>query len=87
MQLLGKSSTQKQKLPEPAIHRYKHIPPQAHPQTALTNTDTYTSHTYGFQTLLVLMILFAGQQKGHPSCWHGLPLRRGCSSWVVRVQE
>ena len=30
----------------------------------------------GFQTLLVLMILSAGQQKGHPSTWLGLPLRR-----------
>ena len=34
----------------------------------------------GFQTLLVLMILSAGQQKGHPSRWRRLPLRRGRSS-------
>ena len=38
----GKSSTQKRKLPEPAIHKYKHLTPQAHSQTALTDTDTYT---------------------------------------------
>ena len=31
------------------------------------------------------MTLFAGQQKGHPSRWHGLPLRRGRSSWRVRA--
>ena len=41
----------------------------------------------GFQTLLALMILPAGQQKGHPSSWRGLPLRRGRSSWMVRVRE
>ena len=41
----------------------------------------------GFQTLLVLMMLSAGQQKGHPSRWRGLPLRRGRSSWMVRVRE
>ena len=41
----------------------------------------------GFQILLVLMILFAGQQKGHPSSWPGLPLRRGRSSWMVRVRD
>ena len=41
----------------------------------------------GFQTLLILRILFAGQQKGHPSSWRGLPLRRGRSSWMVRVWE
>ena len=40
-----------------------------------------------FQTLLVSMILSAGQQKGHPSRWRGLPLRRGRSSWMVRVRE
>ena len=31
-------------------------------------------------TLLVSFTLFAGQQKGHPSSWRGLPLRRGRSS-------
>ena len=31
-------------------------------------------------TLLVSFTLFAGQQKGHPSRWRGLPLRRGRSS-------
>ena len=41
----------------------------------------------GFQTLLFLMILSAGQQKGHPSSWRALPLRRGRSSWMVRVRE
>ena len=41
----------------------------------------------GFQTLLVLMTLSARQQKGHPSSWRGLPLRRGRSSWMVRVRE
>ena len=41
----------------------------------------------GFQTLLVLMMLSAGQQKGHPSSWLGLPLRRGRSSWMVRVRS
>ena len=41
----------------------------------------------GFQILLALMILSAGQQKGHPSSWRGLPLRRGRSSWMVRVRE
>ena len=35
--------------------------------------------------LLVSFTLFAGQQKGHPSSWRGLPLRRGRSSWMVRV--
>ena len=40
----------------------------------------------GFQTFLVLMILSAGQQKGPPSSWHGLPLCRGRSSWMVRVR-
>ena len=37
-----KSSTPNRKLPEPAVHKYKHIPPQAHSRTALTDTDTYT---------------------------------------------
>ena len=41
---------------------------------------------YGFQTLLVLMILSAGQQKGYPSSWRELPIRRGRSGWMVRVQ-
>ena len=41
----------------------------------------------GFQTLLVLMMLSSGQQKGHPSSWCGLPLRRGRSSWMVRVRK
>ena len=41
----------------------------------------------GFQTLLALMILSAGQQKGHLSSWRRLPLRRGRSSWMVRVRE
>ena len=41
----------------------------------------------GFETLLVSIILSAGQQKGHPSSWLGLPLRRGRSSWMVRVRE
>ena len=40
----------------------------------------------GFQTLLVSMILSAGKQKGHPSSWRALPLRRGRSSWMVRFQ-
>ena len=40
----------------------------------------------GFQTLLALMILSAGQQKGHPSSCRWLPLRRGRSSWMVRVR-
>ena len=37
------------------------------------------------QTLLVPMILSAGQQKGHPSSWRRLPLRRGRSSRKVRA--
>ena len=41
----------------------------------------------GFWTFLVLMMLSAGQQKGHLSSWRGLPLRRGRSSWMVRVRE
>ena len=41
----------------------------------------------GFQTLSVLMMLSAEQQKGRPSSWRGLPLRRGNSSWMVRVWE
>ena len=41
----------------------------------------------GFQTLLVLMMLSAGQQKGHPSSWRVLLLRRDRSSWMVRVRE
>ena len=41
----------------------------------------------GFPTLLVWMMLSAGQQKGHPSSWRALPLRMGRSSWMVRVQE
>ena len=42
-----------------------------------------------FQTLLVLMILFAGQQKGHPSSWREMrmPLRRGRSSWLESGNE
>ena len=39
----------------------------------------------GLQTLLVLIILSAGQQKGHLSSWHRMPLCRGHSSWMVRV--
>ena len=34
----------------------------------------------GLLTLLVSFTLFAGQQKGHPSRWRGLPLRRECHS-------
>ena len=34
----------------------------------------------GLLTLLVSFTLFAGQQKGHPSSWRRLPLRRGRSS-------
>ena len=30
----------------------------------------------GFQILLALMILSARKQKGRPSSWRGLPLRR-----------
>ena len=45
------------------------------------------SSSDGFQTLWVLMILSAGQQKGHPSRWRGLPLRRGCSSCMVRARS
>ena len=41
----------------------------------------------GFETLLASMILSAWQRKGHPSSWRGLPLRRGRSSWMVRVWE
>ena len=41
----------------------------------------------GFQTLLVLMMLSAGQQKGNLSSWRELPLRRGRSSRMVRVRE
>ena len=41
----------------------------------------------GFQTLLVSLILSAGQQKGHPSSWLGPPLRMGRSSWMVSVRE
>ena len=33
------------------------------------------------------MMLSARQQKGHPSSWCGLPLRRGHSSWMVIVRE
>ena len=37
----------------------------------------------GFQTLLFLMILSAGQQKGHPSSWLRLPLRRvAAAGWL-----
>ena len=41
----------------------------------------------GFQILLVLMILSAGQQKGHPSSSRRLPLRKDLSSWMVRVRD
>ena len=34
----------------------------------------------GLLTLLVSFTLFAGQQKGHPSSWRGLPLRRSRSN-------
>ena len=40
-----------------------------------------------FQTLLVMIVLFAGQQKGHPSSWRELQLRSGRSSWMIRVGE
>ena len=36
-------------------------------------------------TLLVSFTLFAGKHKGHPSSWRELTLRRGRSSWRVRV--
>ena len=42
----------------------------------------------GFQTLLFLMMLSAGQQKGHPSSWRALPLRRGRSTgWLESGSE
>ena len=42
----------------------------------------------GFQTLLVLMMLSAGQQKGHPSSWRALPLRIGRSTgWLESGSE
>ena len=42
----------------------------------------------GFQTLLVLMMLSAGQQKGHPSSWRGLPLCRvAAAGWLESGSE
>ena len=42
----------------------------------------------GFWTLLVLMILSAGQQKGHPNSWLGLPLRRvAAAGWLESGSE
>ena len=41
----------------------------------------------GFQTLLVMMMLSTGQQKGHPNSWRGLPLPRGRSSWLESGSE
>ena len=42
----------------------------------------------GFQTLLVSMLLSAGQQKGHPSSWRRLPLRRvAAAGWLESGSE
>ena len=43
----------------------------------------------GFQTLSVLMMLSAGQQKGHLSSWRGLPLRVGVAAagWLESQSE
>ena len=57
--------------------------------TKKENVSAFYAFVSSIQTIVFLMemILFARQQKGHSSSWHGLPLRRGRSSWMVRVRE